>query len=444
MLIRFVVSNFLSFEGEQEFNMIAGNLKTHKGHVYALPKLNILKSAVVYGANGAGKSNLVKAINYFSEIIRTGLVKRSISDKAFKLDVKANEKPSTFEIEYFISGKTYAYSVSVLGGSVKEEWLYETGVDKQDKMIFERKFSSQNKTSIKLAPKYSKGPKEKYLVELMEESLLKPNELLISKSDSFKIKEIGLLKEWNDNLTIMFPSSKFNSLAHFVSTNDYFRTFCNELLTTFDTGVQELDMHDLDFSKFVSDLPAKRKDEVMGKLDNGETALITTGSGDVVMLARDKDNYKAQKVIARHSDLNGRTVDFDLNDESDGTLRLLDFIPAVSNFLNHTTVTIIDEIDQSIHPVLLKALITKMSDDKSKGQFIFTTHESNLLDLEIFRQDEIWFVEKDKAGSSKCYSLMEFKPRYDLDIKKGYLKGRFGAVPFLANLQDLNWKEVHA
>ena len=86
-----------------------------------------------------------------------------------------------------------------------------------------------------------------------------------------------------------------------------------------------------------------------------------------------------------------------------------------------------------------------MANQNTKGQLIFTSHESNLLDLDIFRQDEIWFVEKDnKSGDTKMYSLSEFKPRYDLDIRKGYLKGRFGAIPFLAKLHDLNWDNYGA
>ena len=127
--------------------------------------------------------------------------------------------------------------------------------------------------------------------------------------------------------------------------------------------------------------------------------------------------------------------------ESDGTQRLLDFIPAIVSILHNDSTYIIDEIDQSLHPALIRALIQKiMNDDTTQGQIVFSTHESNLIDLEIFRQDEIWFAEKDKAaGSTQLYSLSDYKPRYDLDIRKGYLQGRFGAIPFLDDLKNLNW-----
>ncbi|NOX45474.1 MAG: AAA family ATPase, partial [Chlorobi bacterium] len=104
-------------------------------------------------------------------------------------------------------------------------------------------------------------------------------------------------------------------------------------------------------------------------------------------------------------------------------------------------VYLIDEIDRSMHPILTKGILDYFLNQLifSKGQLIVTTHESNLLDLEMFRKDEIWFVEKNQFGSSSFYSLLEFKPRADKDIKKGYLNGRFGAIPFLSNSKDLNW-----
>ena len=133
---------------------------------------------------------------------------------------------------------------------------------------------------------------------------------------------------------------------------------------------------------------------------------------------------------------------FYLNEESDGTVRLLDYIPAFQDIVNHNKVYIVDEIERSIHPLLIKELIRKFSNDKdTQGQLIFSTHESNLLDQEIFRQDEIWFAEKDKNGCTDLYPLSEFKEHHTKDIRKGYLNGRYGGIPFLGNLQDLNWNK---
>lgn len=129
-----------------------------------------------------------------------------------------------------------------------------------------------------------------------------------------------------------------------------------------------------------------------------------------------------------------------MQEESDGTVRLLDLVPAFRDLVQKKKVYFIDEIERSLHPLLIKNLIKKFSEDKdTKGQLIFTTHESNLLDQDIFRQDEIWFAEKDNTGSTDLYSLSSFKEHKTIDIQKGYLSGRYGSIPFLGNLQDLNW-----
>jgi hypothetical protein len=171
-------------------------------------------------------------------------------------------------------------------------------------------------------------------------------------------------------------------------------------------------------------------------LNNKTNSVIIMDNGKLVV----------KRAISFHKDNMGTETPFMISEESDGTKRLIDFIPAFNNLLQLDYTYLIDEIDRSLHPSLLCAMISKvMADYKTKGQLIFTSHESNLLDLEIFRQDEIWFVEKDnKFGDTKMYSLSEFKPRYDLDIRKGYLKGRFGAIPFLAKLNDLNWDNYGA
>ena len=443
MLIRFVVSNFLSFDEEQEFNMIAGNLKGHKEHVYHLPKLDILKASAIYGANGAGKSNLIKAIDYLSRIVKSGRVARPISEKKFKLNPPNREKTTHFEVEYYINGKTYAYGVTIgVLSEVIEEWLVETRPEKEDKLIFERKFENK-KMTIKAAERYRKTERQKLLIELLEENLLKANDLLVKEAASVKIPEIDILVEWFNNLIILFPSSKFDPLVKHIAESDYFKNFCNTVLQTLDTGIQELDVLDQDFEKILKLFPGAERDEMIGKLSEGNEAVVQV-DGALIMMSKKNGDYIAKKLVARHTDIEGHPVDFDFSEESDGTVRLVDFVPAIINVINYPMVIIIDEIDQSLHPALLRALVTKiMNDDETKGQFIFTTHESSLLDLDIFRQDEIWFVEKNRrTASSQCYSLMTYKPRYDLDIQKGYLKGRFGAIPFLANLNDLNWNDL--
>ena len=442
MLIRFVVSNFLSFDEEREFNMLAGTFKTHKHHVYSSGKLDLLKSAAIYGANGAGKSNLIKAIEFLQNIVEEGGIKKSVNEKKFKLNKANVEKPISFEIEFSVEKKIYSYGVSLNQSVVTEEWLYESGVTTEGKMIFERKLTKFGKQELKFADKYQKTPKQKLLRELMEESLLKSGELLLSKSEELKIDSIESVRNFIiKRLIIIYPNSKFQTLIPALVFSKKFNSFANELLQAFDTGVTELTVESIDIEKYFGSEDGELKAEIIGQLEDGDD-IILNGENGSVLITKEKDKNIVKKMLALHVNNEGQDIPFDLENESDGTKRLLDFIPAFDRILQHDVTFIIDEIDQSLHPALLKALVHKiMSDETTKGQLIFTTHESNLLDLEIFRQDEIWFVEKDKkTGGSQIYSLSDFKPRYDLDIRKGYLKGRFGAIPFLARLEDLKWQ----
>lgn len=446
MLIRFVVSNFLSFNEEREFDMLPSSLKTHKHHVYNVGKLKVLKSAAIYGANGAGKSNLIKSIEFVQDLVNSSALSKSINDKKFKLNSANNSKPVTFEIEFSIGKKIYSYGLNINGNFIEEEWLYESGITTSDKLIFERKRLKSGKTKIQMAPKHSKTQKQKVLIELMEDNLLKPNEVFLSKTQELKIKEISLIEEYIvKKIVIIHPGSRFQTLVPALTTSKRFNSFANDLLHTFDTGVSQLGIENTDFQKFFGDEDEELKNELITEIEDGNSVLVNTESGGV--LATKEDGVLiVKRVVAEHLDNNGQKIDFDLSEESDGTQRLLDFIPAFDGMLEGEVTFIIDEIDQSLHPTLLKSLVKKiMADENTVGQLIFTTHESNLLDLDIFRQDEIWFAEKDsKLGSSQLYSLSEFKPRYDLDIRKGYLKGRFGAIPFLANLNDLNWHTDNA
>ncbi len=447
MLVRIIVENFLSFREETEFNMIAGSFKTHKEHVYELP-VNLLRAAAVYGANGAGKSNLIKAIEYLKTIVDEGAVRSSINSKKFKLDKSYSNKPVSFELELCIEKKYYSYGIKIDGNIIIEEWLYETGNIRQDKLIFFRESSSKGKTKIEFASKFTKTSKNKLLVELLEENLLKSNELILSKYLELKIEPItNFRREIINNIKIIYPHSKYKNLTPHMSVSKEFSDFSNALLKTFDTGVEELKIEEFDFDKFFGEDDEELKEEIVEGLEDEDNfgMILSHKGGDVFISKNTEGDIIVKKIFSQHIDKEGDYVSFDLEDESDGTKRLLDFIPALNGVLNEDMTFIIDEIDQSLHPALLKTLIAKiMSESTTKGQLIFTTHESNLLDLDIFRQDEIWFVEKDTAfKSSKVYSLSEFKPRYDLDIRKGYLKGRFGAIPFLGNLRELNWNEEY-
>jgi len=447
MLIRFVTSNFLSFNEEKEFNMLAGSFRTHKHHVYKAGKLNVLKGAAIYGANGAGKSNLVKAIDYLKQMVENGGLEKSVNSQKFKLDKTKANAPVEFEIEFYYKRKIYAYGVSVNGNVVEKEWLYISGIDKEDKLVFERKTLKSGKSNVKLGKSYIKTKKDELLIELMEDNLLLSDELLIGKTENLNIVDIENVREWMRRcLWIIYPyDKKIELLLKGIGLHPQLMQSSNELIKTFDIGISELLVKKISFNGYFGSEDDKLVSKLIDLIEQRGHAIFYDNDGNSLLAVKENDTYMVKKMMSRHASDLDKMIEFDLAEESDGTRRLMEFIPVVGAVLEDNLTCIIDEIDQSLHPELLQTLVKKIMDEpNTKGQLIFTTHESNLLDLNIFRQDEIWFAEKDKGGATNLYSLSEFKPRYDLDIRKGYLKGRFGAVPFTADLKKLNWQEIHA
>lgn len=442
MLIRFVVSNFLSFDSEKEFNMIAGSAKEHPHHISQKNQLNILKTSAIYGANGAGKSNLIKAIDFFQNLIEEGKLSKSINSQKFKLNKENAKKPTNFEIEFAYKKKIYAYGIQINANIIENEWLYITHVNKDDELIFERTTDKKGHSKINLSKKYLKTEKDKLLIEIIENNLLKKNELFLNKYEELKITDISNVKSWfTDNLAIIYPESTANLLALIFNVKD-FSLFTNELLKTFDTGIERLEVKTMDFNLFFKD-NKEQKNEIIEQfeIENSPFVFFPTHENNVFII---KENKKpvVKKIVAIHQNKN---IHFNLLEESDGTQRLIDFIPMVYNLFNDERTFIIDEIDQSLHPSLLYTLIEKISQHKDiKGQLIFSTHQSNLLSFNFFRKDEIWFAEKNNTGATDLYSLNDYNILDDLDIEKGYLQGRFGAIPFTNHLKNLNWTKDNA
>ena len=216
-----------------------------------------------------------------------------------------------------------------------------------------------------------------------------------------------------------------------------------------DIGINELTLKDEDIESFkqnISEWPklAQGVDGIVKRLSRSpegtEEVMIDTGAFTVSM-RREGNKYFVRRVKALHK-VNDNLYDFELKEESDGTQRIFDFVPMVQNVKSEACTYVIDELDRSLHPTLVRALVSRIVTDKHmKGQLIFTTHDAGLLDGKVFRNDEIWFAEKDRdTQSTHLYTLDEFKPRADLDLEKGYLNGRFGAIPFLARFNELNWE----
>ena len=222
-----------------------------------------------------------------------------------------------------------------------------------------------------------------------------------------------------------------------------------KLIAALDLGIDALTLKDEDIETFklrVAEWPEliqgiDRIIKRLSKRPEGEQTVLLDSGVFTVSIRREGDKFYARRVQARH-EVKNNVYDFELKEESDGTQRIFDFIPMVKSVKTEEYTYVIDELDRSLHPTLVRALVSKIVVDKNmKGQLIFTTHDAGLLDGKVFRNDEIWFAEKDRTTqNTHLYTLDEFKPRADLDIEKGYLNGRFGAIPFLAKLNELNWE----
>ena len=444
MLVRFVVSNFLSFREETEFNLLTGSVRSLPDHVYEpIEGLRLLRSAAIYGANGAGKSNLVKAIEALHDTVVEGEWSMEKSWRPFKIGQATQGQPTHFEVEVVVKGQTYAYGLTVRRDTIVEEWLYRTEVEGKDECLFERTFQAG---SLHLAfhPDYLQTEKSRLRKSLYEEELLKPQQLLLSLMAQAKdeFSEAKQVFQWfEEQLYYIFPATKPLGLAERLISLESFRQFTTELFGTLQTGVQELRIEELSLEEFLGENERDQIEEIKELLDeeNQRLSLAHVSGSEEVVVRKQEEGHMVLRILPIHLDESGQEIEFTLRDESDGTRRLLELIPAFYQAMTQGHTVIIDEVGRSIHPALLKALLKKFSQESANGQLIFTTHESNLLDQEIFRRDEIWLTEKDKSGQTHMYPLSDFDIRKDLDIRKGYLNGRFGAIPFLGDLEHLNW-----
>ncbi len=400
MLLRFYVSNFMSFREEAEFNMFPGALKTHKDHIYPDKKLPLLKAAALYGANGSGKSNFIKAVHFLHDVVVEGeLDKCKIKCQPFRLDKSASNLPSTFGMEFKIGKNYFEYIVSVKDNAITEEALYETNPAKEtSEYIFERK-SSLNKNAISVNPKWVTNEKEQIRFEIYGEEL-SPGESAIFKLKS-RLESASQVVNWFEkHIWILYPQTKYFLTLRLCFDKDY-KNFLNELLPKLDTGLKAIDVESIPFKSFFGEDDEPQQKDYESRLKKSKNAILFTKNGKEYVARKENQHHIVNKIKTFNAGEIDELVEFEPEEQSDGTRRILDLIPAIQKMTIDSSVFFIDEIDRSLHPSMTKSLLEYYMLHKTKGQLIFTTHESNLLDLEIFRQDEIWFSEKEKSGATR-------------------------------------------
>lgn len=444
MLIRFNVENFLSFNEKTEFSLIANKERRLPSHIVKGDGINILKSSVIYGANASGKSNLVKAIDFSRKVITKGIEKLNPVNCHFRLKKDNLNKPSIFNYEIKSGDKYYSYGFAAQLNELKiiEEWLYEIGNNKEKK-IFERVLNDLGKHEIEIGIQLSQKAKKRFDVYKEDfqnsDSLLFLSEMNRKSIDDFP-EVVGFIDVYNwfdKKLTVLKPDSKFAGLNFIGDDNEMSKTF-NSFLNVFQTGINNVTSEEIDLDSF--DIPKKIKEDLTKNIEKAK-AIIFEINGITYSLKKNESNeYKIKKIGLEHLTDEGNSIVFDIEDESDGTQRLFDFIPAIHELSKTDSIFIIDELDRSLHSKLtfgIFELFLKLTEN-NESQLIATSHESLLLDLELLRRDEIWFVEKEK-NQSRLYSLDEFKVRNDKIVSKDYLLGRYGAIPIFKSFKNLQF-----
>ena len=416
MLVEFRVKNFRSLRDEQVLSLVASTdktlLDTHALGTGLKVAPHLLKSAVVYGANASGKSNLIKAMQYMRGVVQesAALQPGQTFDRLqpFKLDAASDSQPTEFEVTFILDGVRYQYGFAMNSKRIISEHLLVYKAFKPQRW-FERQFDTESGKD-----EYDFGSGLKGAKNLWE-GATRPNALFLSMAVQLNSDALRPVFDWFTNRLVIFneqsplsPQFSVQMLKHEAQR----KAIC-EFLRAADVSIADIEVatkqamvHTINF-----DLATGKREETAGE-------------------------QSVDEIKFHHVTEHGKAV-FDLADESGGTRNLLFLTGPILDILNKGLTLVVDELDTSLHTLLVQALVRQFHRTEVNtggAQLIFTTHDTSLLDAYgLFRRDQIWFVEKRPDQSSSLYPLLEFSPRKKEALERGYLQGRYGALPFLRN-----------
>ena len=388
MLLSFTVSNYRSFKNKRTLDLSAANVKEYEDSLTKVGDTAILPSAVLYGANSSGKSNLIESFRAFLTTVYNSASYNSSEELPmfpFLFDEASRTNPCSFEVELLIDGDYYRYGFAATKEKIVEEYLYfKTGNKGREKCLFVR-----SEDGIGVTAHYKSAE------DMVERT--RDNALFLSVADAFNDRIAGLIMRELKGFAI-FDGDKSEALASkAISISD---EELNSFLAKFKLGF-----------------------DTIKKVDNPSIKAITT-----------------HKVYNAAGEVTGE-ISMALSDsESKGTNKLFDMAPIFVKALANRRVLIIDELGSSMHPMITRMLISMFNSKETNpigSQLIFTTHDTNLLDNKFLRRDQIWFTEKDETAATDLYSLVEFKDasgvkvRNDRSYEKDYINGKYGAIPYL-------------
>lgn len=424
MLIQFTVGNYKSFKDNVTFSMVASSLiskdKTIDQHnvFNAVGKLNLLKSAAIYGANASGKSNLVHAMRFMQNFVlnssRETQAKDPIPVEPYLLSTETENAPSFFEIIFLLEGKKYRYGFEADSQKIHSEWFFYTHTKKETKL-----FTRENST-FALSNTFREGKDI--------DNKTRENALFLSVIAQFNGEIAQKILNWFRYLQVL---SGLEDRNHFHQTvrsiqDQSLKSEVLFFLKNMDVGIEDVDL-----------------EKVLLKDSVDFTKLSTVMSRKFLKQLSEIEGLEEIKVRTMHKKFNARksklyNVFFDLNkSESEGTKKVFALAGTFCHALKHGQTVIIDELDARLHPLITQSIIRLFNSNETNpnnAQLIFTTHDTNLLSNKLFRRDQIWFTEKNKYGATDLYSLAEYKIRNDASYEKDYIAGKYGAIPFIGNL----------
>ncbi len=423
MLLEFRVKNFLSIKDEIRLDLRASSITDFgETNLISSERYKILKSAVIYGANSSGKSNLLKAMSTMRRIVFQSFEKSSTSNlniEPFLLDTVSENEPSLFEVTFLLNSLKYRYGFELTNSEIKSEWLFEAKIN-AEKYLFVRE-----NDGIDVNPNYKEAK------DLEEKT--RDNALFLAVIDQFNGKLAGQIMMWFNNFITISGLSheKYKAVTFQLLEKKESKQLLQSFYNDLDLGFDNLEIKKKDFN--TNDIPDNMPEYI------------------VKQIMSDLEGKKIVDVKTLHKKRNPldnsfTDVEFDMrSQESSGTNKVFNISGPIFDVLTEGGILVIDELDASLHPLLtlsITRLFNSIEHNPKNAQLIFSTHDTNLFSYGKFRRDQIYFIEKDYNFSSTLYSLVEYKGDGGISIRKDrkfendYIQGRYGAIPFIGNVSN--------
>ncbi len=429
MLIRFSLENWMSFKNRVSFSMIASRELQHKERVPDMPKykMKVLPIAAIYGGNASGKTNFFRALNFVKGLVIRGTQPDSpIPVETFRLNPDAAKQPSRFEFELLIDETIYEFNFSLTREEVLEERIVVISSNDEKKLY--------HRTGDKITLSKSLSKDDTQFLSFIFKGTRK-NQLFLTNSIWQNAEHFRPVYNWfKETLRLISPISQPNQLEEFLSEENPLSSNMDRMLQRLDTGISQLRSEKVPIETLqLSKSEAIQVQELIKKGKN--VNLLNNRTKERFVINRKEDKPIARKLVAFHHGTDGCDVKFEIHEESDGTQRVIDLLPAFLELSSQASkkVYVIDELDRSLHTLLtrnlLKMYLSHCAPEK-RSQLLLTTHDVLLMDQKLLRRDEMWVTERDSDESSNIFSFSDYKDiRYDKDIRKSYLQGRFGGIP---------------